>query len=127
MLWRAGTSGEMGDWHELVVGYPSPIRRWLWNPELILHKAVIDLCNNMSVTDDGDCADRSVMLGASYLVLLNTVGHQVTDPTATHVQFAIARTSGERADRTLDVSFLSETHGVTGTFPAAGATRVHAS
>ncbi|GAA3710759.1 hypothetical protein [Gordonia hankookensis] len=129
LIWREYVDGAHGGWlpwKELHFGFAPPHRRWLWNPELVLNKAISDLANNLPSGDE-ETASRTTLISASYVVLLSAVVRQVENPETVAIQFALVTTSWDGADRHNAVSFLGEEHDLGAQSRLRSADRVHPS
>jgi hypothetical protein len=111
-VWREEVGSEWTGWREFHFGFAPARRRWLFNPELILNKAVSDLVGSLLPVGRA-MEERTVLLNAAYLAVLSVVMKQPAVTGSSSVQFAVVRTSVDGATRRLDVVFLSEIHGTT--------------
>jgi len=109
LVWREEFDGSWEGARELHFGFAPIGSRWLFNPQLILNKAIADLVRSLLILDTSD-QGRSLLLSPPYLTLLNMVLSQPRRPRCSGIQFAIVRTSGAATARQLETIFLSEVH-----------------
>ena len=111
LVWREEFDSEWEGVRELHFGFAPVGSRWLFNPQLILNKAVADLLRAL-LTLDSDQNSRSLLLSPAYLTLLSVVLDQPRRDGCTAIQFAIVRTSGTSDARRIETAFVSEVHAV---------------
>lgn len=109
LVWREEFDGKWEGVRELHFGFAPVASRWLFNPQLVLNKAIADLVRSL-LTLDTDVEGRSLLLSPAYVTLLSMVLSQPRRAECSAVQFAIVRTSGPPGARQIETIFLSEVH-----------------
>lgn len=114
LLYRDIADGVSGPWLEVDSGDFRPAGRCLFNPTRFRQKALFDLVNRLRAGRNEFARfgldDRSLQLSSGYVALLAWVAGHPAPVRPCHRQFAIARTTGHGAGRTLKIQFVSEPH-----------------
>ena len=111
LVWREERGCAWQEWRELHFHFAPPSSRWLFNPTLVLHKAVSDLTAGILRVAPA-MSDRTALFSAAYLATLNIVLEQPRSAHCSAVQFAIVRTSRVGGLRRMEIAFVSEPHTV---------------
>ena len=114
LLYRDIAGGVAGPWLQVDSGDFRPVGRCFFNPTRFRQKALFDLVNRLRAGRNEFARfgldARSMQLSSGYMALLAWVAGQPAPVRPCLRQFAVARTAGHGAGRTLQIQFVSEPH-----------------
>ena len=116
LLWRDEVPGVPQPWQEFRAPFAPRWRHWLFNPELVTHKALADLSGSLLQTV-ARIGEDPAMFSGPYIALLAVVMSFPAVEGAQAREFAVVRTSGVPGERVMKVAFISRPHA----FPEASA------